>query len=134
MRIHEILQTKSNCVPVALQRVTDASDEEIESVCAKHRWTERQGMNIGQIIGALKSLGYTYKSRNDLVFYKAERDGQRFNIARTLNQLLKIIPMGRFLVSVRGHTIAIVDGKIYDDASFGLKHKVNDVIEVFPSN
>lgn len=131
----DIYRSNSPCVPLAILRVTDTDPDEVQNACVASNWSERAGMNTGQMVRAVKALGFDYKSRFDLMFGERELpDGRKIRRPRTLAQLMKVIPdQGRFLINVKKHTVAIVDGKLLDDAMYGLRHRVEDVMEVFPS-
>ncbi len=136
--IEDVYKSNAPCVPLAIMRVTDMQPNEVQDFCVHNDWSDKRGMTALQYIPMLKQMGFNYKERFDLLFYEKESTdplfkGQNFmdKFPRTLNMLLKVIPKGKFLVSVRDHAVAIIDGKLYDDARVGRKHRVGGVYEVF---
>lgn len=133
----DVFRSSSPCVPLVIMRVSGKTSDEVQNVCVAHSWSEKRGMNDSAALAALKSLGLDYKSRYDLLYYETESKepiltdtGFKDRHPRTLNMLLKVIPDGRFIVMVRRHAVAIVDGVLFDDANVGRKHRVQSVYEV----
>jgi hypothetical protein len=135
----DVFKSSSPCMPLAIQKLTGASKKVINDFCMApgvggKRWTEKRGMDAGYAAVVLHELGFKTNSRFDLMFKDVPNkiwpdmtDKQR----RTLNELLKVVPKrGKFLVSVKRHAVAIVNGKLYDDANVGRKRQVQEVQEV----
>ena len=101
-----------DCVVRAITNVTGLPYDEVHAVLKKHGRKDRHGTYYQTSLAAMKELGFVgipttqdYWARN----LKSAVAGKR-----SLNQVLKDLPMGKFVVYVRGHATALVNGKIID--------------------
>lgn len=134
MRIHEII-TEDICAPQAIAKVLGLPYDKVHQACVRFKlWRPRFGMNTSQIIRAVRELGWDIESHTNLTFVKKiNKNGTSYYGQATLNQVLKKLdPKKKYLLTLRGHTIAYVDGQVYDKSNFGKKHRVQDILEITP--
>lgn len=111
------------CVPFAIGKACGIDFATVLKVCANHGWSS-SGMQQTSAIVATRELGFslTWKSWA----------GVGTSTPPTMKRLLSILVPGRnYVVGVKGHWLAIVDGQIVDnDANSGLGRKVLELYEV----
>lgn len=137
MKIYEILN-EDICAPQAIARALGLPYDQVMDTCVKFKlWRKRFGMRPVDIIRAIKQLGWEIKDRVDLTVVKkyAHNKTVPYHSTATLNQVLqRLEPNKKYIISLKNHTIAYVDGRVIDDESYGKKHKVTNVLEIIPKN
>lgn len=115
--------TPGACVPFAISKACGLGFEMVMKTCVNHGWNS-DGMAQTNAVVAARELGFnlTWKSWA----------GVGTSSAPTLKRLLAILAPGRnYIVGVKGHWLAIVNGQIVDnDNNTGLGHKVHELYEV----
>ena len=131
MKIHEILN-EDICAPQAIARTLGLPYNQVMDTCVKFKlWRKRFGMRPIDVIRAIKQLGWEVKDRADLTVVKkyAHNKTVPYHGTATLNQVLqRLEPNKKYIISLKNHTIAYVDGRIIDDENYGKKHKVTNVL------
>lgn len=115
--------TPGACVPFAISKACGLDFTLVKQVCAEHGWSEA-GMSQDKAVVAARVLGYELAWKSWAGVWTAS--------APTLKRLLPILPTGRnYIVGVKDHWLAIVDGQIVDnDTNSGTGRKVHELYEV----
>lgn len=115
---------KGFCVPMAISLVTDNSFDAVNNLLIG-KGLRRKGQGVNR--DAYTSL------LNDGTFGDFEvvdvTDEVRARGGKTVRSVAKVCKRGRFLVSVRGHLLAVINGEVCD-WSDGRLHRVQRVLEV----
>lgn len=127
---------ESTCAPLAISRVLGLPYDEVHQTCVRFKlWNPRIGMRDGQILHAIRKLGWGYEEQTKLAFVRkvSRTTGTPYWGLGTLNQLLpKLDPSQKYIITLKDHAIAYVDGQIHDDAQYGHKHRVKGVYRIIP--
>jgi len=121
-----VFNSNAPCVPLAILRASGLRRGDIQNACMKNNWTD-SGINVFGIIDSLDGLGIKYKERYDLLAYNHPSGSKK---SLTLAMLIKLIPTGKFVVSLNKHAIAIIDGKVLDDVHRGWGSRIVAVQEI----
>lgn len=120
-----IQSTENNdCVVRAISNVTNCDYDKAHGLVAKHynRRNNRGTSTIAIInhsVDLFNDLGFNYEEVNQ-VYAKS-----------TINQFVRRNPRGRFLILVRSHALAIVNGVVYDNADrTSGRHKINFAFKI----
>lgn len=84
-------------------------------------------------MSAIKHLGWDIEERKDLTFVKkkAKDTGATYYGYTTLNQILKKLDTDKkYIIILKDHVIAYVDGTVHDISNYGKKHYVHYVFEI----
>lgn len=106
-----------DCVVRALTNVSGKSYDEIHALLKKHGRKDRCGTYWEVSDKAMQELGYesVYMGTSRAARWYGKSKGlpyERTN--KTLQTLVKELPRGKFVVFIRGHATALLDGKIVD--------------------
>lgn len=118
------LQESKDCVIRAITNVTGVSYDEVHSFLASYGRKQGKGTDVETMITACKAFGLkfvgtfgkTSSARSCAYFAKRQyaHDHDSGNKSITLGNLVKSLPFGRFVVVIRGHAVAMIDGKLID--------------------
>jgi hypothetical protein len=102
----------NDCAVRAIANVTGKSYDEVHAVLKKHGRKDRHGTYYPTSLAAMQELGF--------IGIPMQRDWWGLHLKapiagkKTLNQVVQDLPIGKFVVYVRGHATALVNGKIID--------------------
>lgn len=98
------IRDSANCTVRTLAHVAEIEFELADEIATKAGRKRNQGFQPKTIIArAKKDFGMKF---------------QKLKIRRyTINKFIKKYPVGRYWVSRRGHSFAIIDGKIFDNVT-----------------
>jgi len=136
-----IASLKRNCSLVALQCVTGRDDATVISAARRAGQRRNCGIRTGQLLVALGLLGVRYDvlPRWELLDPRKfgtrprSRVWNRWTWDRlTLAAFCRKFPHGTFLLSVLGHFLVVVDGRVHDPncPSRTRRRKVIEAIEI----
>lgn len=118
------LQESKDCVIRAITNVTGVSYDEVHSFLASYGRKQGKGTDVETMFTACKAFGLkfvgtfgkTSSARSCAYFAKRQyaHDHDSSNKSITLGNLVKSLPFGRFVVVIRGHAVAMIDGKLID--------------------
>jgi len=109
----------NDCSVKALAIVTNQPYIKAHTVLQKLGRKNRKGCMPHEILASIKEMGFSYKDCGRL--------------AKTVTTLeAAVSPSRRYICFVRGHVLAVVNGKI-EDWTEGRKYRVQTVIEVLPT-
>lgn len=109
---------QSDCVPRALSNATGLPYDECYERMSVYRRRYRHGWNLPLAAAIHLVLPSTYGC-----------EGYAVN-AKTLITLPEEIPRGNFIIQVRGHVLAMVNGEVIDWAA-GRRFRVREVCRVW---
>ncbi len=105
-----------DCVVRALSNVSGMSYDIIHMCMGYHGRKEGECSSMQQIVAMTKNLGmvcqpYGKGASSEYLqwVYKKDSKGNK-----TLGNLIKDLPKGKFAVLVKGHMLALIDGKVID--------------------
>ena len=113
----QLQQTEWNdCTVRAVANAAGIQYDDAHALCKKFfKRRFRQGTQTRLIVTEshklFKSIGFEVEKRTVSEYFNLR------GTFGTINQFVKRHPRGRYLLSVRGHSLAIVDGVAYDNAS-----------------
>ncbi len=130
-----------NCAPFALTAIAGRSYSEVHEICEKHGWKAPTivgkikrggGMSVGSIFRALTEMGF------DTKFPKGIMSIGTITLKHFMTKHMD--RSKTYLLDMRGHVAAVVNGKLYDAAALkgGVmtrqrsNAKVYLIYEVFP--
>lgn len=102
----------NNCTLVAVKEVSRKPDEEIFKAFRKNGYRDNQGMYNTQWTKAAMDLGLQLEKVE--VIARNTDNGYLTYARNTLNDFLRAHKKGTFLLSVRGHALAVRDGRVVD--------------------
>jgi hypothetical protein len=117
--------TPGACVPFAISKACRLDFWKVLQVCTNHGWS-RTGMVQVNGIAAARELGFSLTSKSWV--------GVGSSSAPTIKRLLPHLTPGyNYVIGVKGHWLAVVDGQIVDnDSNTGPGCKVRELYEVKP--
>jgi len=117
------LDDNNYCVPVALALISGKSARDVNSsLMAKGRRRKGKGVHNGDWKAEMDEMGITYSNVTEK--YSKNAGG------RTVKSVVEVLdPSRKFLVTVRGHLLAVIHGKV-EDWSEGRKHRVTEILEI----
>lgn len=116
---------KNDCVVRAIVNVTGYDYDHVNNLAKKHGRKDRQGMQGHEAPKLMKDCGLKYigafgrtNDANALDYYasKEYEVAKTRNDSMTLGKLMKALPFGKFIVIIKGHAVAMVDGKLIDNS------------------
>ena len=119
-----ISKYSSNCALVAIKQVrSDLSDDAIIKACTDHGFASGRGMYGREWRKALKDLQVGFER---CTFWDLREGG------RTLAAFCRRNKQGVFIVSVKGHALAVVDGRVVDPnyGTTSTRRFVYDAVEI----
>jgi len=125
----------NDCTVRALANAAGLPYEEAHAHMAKFGRKKKHGMHLIDKTRALESKGFVikgiYGTTNTATFARRRLPDAKVEKGTTLKKLLKQLAKGRFVVSYKGHALAVVDGKVIDDGAYVLANKrVVQVLEL----
>lgn len=120
------MQEHNDCTVRAIKNATGVPYRDA------HSWAEKRGRKNGkgvyfgtwmQDVATLKEIVYGY--RISCVLNPKYR-----NEMQTLNQCMHLMRKGRYIVLVKGHTFAVIDGVIHDSGHNGDRKRVYSIWQV----
>jgi len=102
----------NDCAVRAVANVTGKPYQEIHWLFEKHGRQYQKAVCQDIAISAMQELGFepvVLESNNWAFWTKTKK-----NPKRTLNQVVKDLPKGKFVLYVRGHATCLIDGEIVD--------------------
>lgn len=108
---------RNDCVVRAISNVSGKYYDEIHAVLKKHGRKDCRGTYWETSEKALRSLGYkaVYIGTSRAAKYYGMYRSQPYESKnKTLQTLVNDLPRGKFVVFIRGHATALIDGKIVD--------------------
>jgi hypothetical protein len=128
---------RNDCVPIALALTCNVPYRQVLSVCREHGREDGRGMLLytrsgGDILPDLvKALGCRIERPVEMRVTYNRYGYTNFRPRFTVATVGKRYPKGVYLVRIRRHILAMVDGQVLDWTS-GRRHLVTDVLEVLP--
>ena len=101
------LNEDNDCSVKALAIAARVSYAMAHKACAKHGRKPKRGMYTQDI---LETASHTLNCRVELKIDLRQRNGSRY----TVKTIAPLLNKGHYLVFVRGHVLAVVDGKVED--------------------
>jgi len=115
----EIKNEHNDCSVKALAIATNEPYIKAHTMMQKMGRKNRKGCMPHEILASIKEMGFSYKDCGRL--------------SKTVTTLeAAVSPSKRYICFVRGHVLAVVNGKI-EDWTEGRKYRVQTVIEVLPT-
>lgn len=114
--------TAAGCVPYAISKAGQLDYAKVFAACIEHGFTEKDGITSDGGLAAGRSLGLSFES----VLSDPDRT-IRLTLSRLLNQLE---PSSRYIVSVKEHWLAVVDGCVIETAETHGRTQVIDAWKV----
>lgn len=118
------LQESKDCVIRAITNATGVSYDAVHSFLAASGRKHGKGTNVESMVAACKHFGLTFvgtfgkTSSARSCAYFGNRQYKYLHVTRnesiTLGKLIASLPFGRFVVVIRGHAVAMIDGKLID--------------------
>lgn len=121
---------RNDCVVRAISNATGKDYSEVHAVLKKHGRKDRKGTQWHTSIAAMKELGMegvAIGNGQSAKFMARQGKMERHEKGVTLGKLLKDLPRGRFVVYIRGHALAVVNGEIIDTGLNKVNSRVNVV-------
>jgi hypothetical protein len=134
---------RNHCVPLAWTHLSGGGTEAAMALAATARvcgvlsargWAKsgRENWWAKQVGMAITRYVRFRRDRSKVGRYQVEHDGEgAVPSLPTLATFRKLHPTGRFLVNVRGHAVALIDGKVY--GHWAPRSRVLSFAEVVPS-
>ena len=122
----------SDCSVVAFSIVTGISYTEMHQIfnfAGRPDRNRTPWATTDKVVEHLKNNGYTIESSQPRRIY--ERYGREIHGRYSLLTIGKILPKGHYVVHVRGHALALIDGEV-QDWSTDSKRLVNEVLLITP--
>ena len=118
------LQESKDCVIRAITNVTGVSYDEVRAFLAASGRKQGKGTDVESMTAACKHFGLKFigtfgkTSSARSCSYFGNRQYKYLHVTRnesiTLSKLIASLPFGRFIVVIRGHAVAMIDGKLID--------------------
>lgn len=108
---------RNDCVVRAISNVSGKHYDEVHALLKKYGRKDRSGTRWETCEKALDSLGYkaVYIGTSQIAKYYSKLNSQPHEPKnKTLQTLVNELPKGKFVVFIRGHATALIDGKIVD--------------------
>jgi len=118
---------RSDCVVKAISITCEMGYDKVHAMVKSKGRKNRCGVKLVTKIAIFAELTYNYGF--DLITFVPKRQGKRQFSQYTMATIGKAFPKGRYLISVRGHMAAMVDGEILDWTA-GRRHRVITLTEV----
>jgi hypothetical protein len=128
---------RKDCVVRAIANATGMNYLDAHSVCKKHGRKNGAGTNWYSTHSIMQELGMKAivfgKNRTANWFKNYDKQYVKNLVTdhvggKTLKNLMQDLPMGKYVVYIRGHALALVDGKIIDT---GINKANSRVIAIF---
>lgn len=122
-----------NCVAIAFKYASGLDYHRIHEVCLKYGWSSRLGVKPNKFDAIGRELGLEVTGPIlDAVYERKLRNGFSVLNRKTLRQVVEELSVspGIYLICTVGHTMALVNGKLFDHNSTGMKSKVRLVYKV----
>jgi hypothetical protein len=123
----------NDCTVRALANASGMPYKLAHKIMAKAGRVKRQGMKADDWVPVLNRLGFTLESIHGTTNgakYLSFRTGKAAQPGITLDNLLSRLGYGRFIIKIRGHVLAVVDGKVLDYGYNAAGSKVQAVFKL----
>ena len=117
-----------DCTVRALANTVGYEYGEAHAYMKQHGRKDRRGMRTMDIRRALKALPTENYETKELDSWKKEHSWS--NPWMTIKQFIKANSIGTFYICVKGHALAIVDGKVVDSNMTGVRSQVRFAMEI----
>ena len=117
-------QESKDCVIRAITNATGVSYDEVRDFLAASGRKQGKGTDVDSMTAACKHFGLKFigtfgkTSSARSCAYFGNRQYKYLHVTRnesiTLGKLIASLPFGRFVVVIRGHAVAMIDGKLID--------------------
>lgn len=124
---------ENDCTVRALANASGMPYRLAHKIMRKAGRVERRGMTTDQWVPVLDRLGFTLQSIHGTTKgarYLSHKTGKVPQPGITLDNLLNRLGYGRFIIKIRGHVLAVVDGKVLDYGHNAAGSKVQAVYKL----
>ena len=107
----------NDCTVRALANASGMPYKLAHKIMRKAGREERRGMHADHWLPVLNRLGFTLESIHGTTRgakYLSYKTGKLAQPGITLDNLLNRLGYGRFIIKIRGHVLAVVDGQVLD--------------------
>lgn len=114
------MKDENSCAVRALANASEIMFPEAHAVLKKYGRIDNQATPFNTLVSAYKECGFnlaaTFGTTNTAVYME-----QEFNVPRkagiTLSKILPYLKDGSYILLIRGHALAVIDGEIIDTVS-----------------
>ena len=107
----------NDCVVRAITNVSGKSYDEIHALLKRFGRKDRKATYWAVSEAAMQELGYEsvyFGNNRAALFYGKSKSKPYEKKSVTLKTLINDLPKGKFVVYIKGHALAMIDGKIID--------------------
>lgn len=115
--VERFAHEENDCTVRALANASGMPYKLAHKILAKAGRKERHGMLTDQYSPVYERLGFTLESIHGTTRgarYLSHKTGRAPQPGITLDNLLNRLGYGRYIIKIRGHVLAVVDGKVLD--------------------
>lgn len=108
---------RNDCVVRAITNVSGQQYDTVHSLLKKHGRKDCKGTYWNTTESVMTELGYEclYMGTNKMALWYGKAKGKAYESKSvSLGKLVKDLPKGKYVVYIRGHATALVDGQLID--------------------